>query len=261
MLLQDRRTIVVGGASGIGAATARAFAHEGARVAILDIAEVAGSDAAAAIGDRATFVPCDVMERASVFKAFAKATAWLGGLDVLAHLAGINQRVPAEAITDEDWSRMMDNHARGTMLTNQAAFAYLKDHGGRIINTGSGAAIQGQPALGVKDAVGDAHYAAAKGAVMAWTRGIAREWARYGITANSLVPASRTPMYERGRSLMSPAALATHDAFMEVALPLGGRLGDPDRDLAPAVVFLASDLSRFVTGQVLAVNGGLLMIG
>lgn len=261
MLLQNKRAIVVGGASGIGAATARAFAREGARVAVLDIADDKGQSVASALGESAMFARCDVMSRSSVFSAFDIAATWLGGLDVLAHLAGINQRVAAEAITDDDWQRMMDNHARGTMLSNQAAFGYLKDHGGRIINTGSGAAIQGQPAMGVEDVLGEAHYAAAKGAIMAWTRGIAREWARHGITANSLIPAGWTPMYQQGRDQMSREAVAAHDAFLETAIPLRGRLGDPDEDVAPAVVFLASDLSRFVTGQALAVNGGLLMIG
>ena len=117
----------------------------------------------------------------------------------------------------------------------------------------SGAAIRGQR--------GGAHYSAAKGAVMAWTRTVAQEWAPYGITVNAVLPAIWTPMYDSYRSHMSPEQLAMHDRGMQFAIPLGGRLGDADQDLGPVMVFLASEMSRFITGQAVAVDGGMVMLG
>jgi NAD(P)-dependent dehydrogenase (short-subunit alcohol dehydrogenase family) len=122
-----------------------------------------------------------------------------------------------------------------------------------IINFGSGAGIRGQR--------GSAHYAAAKGAVMAWTRTVAQEWAPHGISVNSIVPAMWTPMYDAHRARMSPEQLAVHDLTMRHVIPLGGRLGDPDRDMAPVLVFLAGDGARFMTGQAIAVDGGMIMLG
>jgi NAD(P)-dependent dehydrogenase (short-subunit alcohol dehydrogenase family) len=95
---------------------------------------------------------------------------------------------------------------------------------------------------------------------MAWTRTVAVEWARFGITVNSVVPAMWTPMYDEHRARMTPDELAQHDAIMKMRVPVGGKLGDPDADLAPVMVFLASDDSRFITGQIIAVNGGIGMV-
>ena len=92
---------------------------------------------------------------------------------------------------------------------------------------------------------------------MSWTRTAAAEWGGDNITVNALLPAMWTPMYEEFRSRMRPENLAAHDAAMAARVPLGGRLGDPDRDLGPVMVFLASDGSRFITGQLISVNGGL----
>ena len=108
---------------------------------------------------------------------------------------------------------------------------------------------------------GAAHYSAAKGAVMAWTRTVAQEWAPYGITVNAILPAIWTPMYDAHRARMTEEERALHDLQMQYAVPLGGRLGDPDRDLAPVLVFLAGDGARFITGQAIAVDGGMVMLG
>ena len=142
---------------------------------------------------------------------------------------------------------------KGTLYTNQAAFRHMRARGGRIINFGSGAGIRGQR--------GSAHYSAAKGAVMAWTRTVAQEWARHGITVNSIVPAIWTPMYEAYRQRMSEPESTIHDLAMQHVIPLGGRLGDPERDIAPVMVFLAGDGARFITGQAIAVDGGMVMLG
>ena len=127
------------------------------------------------------------------------------------------------------------------MLTNQAACRAMRVAGGRIINFGSDAGLGPYP--------NGAHYSASKGAVMAWTRTVAVEWARFGITVNSVVPAIWTPMYDEHRARMTPDELGQHDAVMRLRVPLGGRLGDPDADLGPVMVFLASDDARFITAR------------
>ncbi len=253
MLLENRRIIVTGGANGIAAAGVRAFAREGARVASLDIDDAAGEKVAAEAGAAVAYHHCDVSNRAEVQDVFARCANELGGLDVLVNAAGIEAACPAEDIPDEDWDRIFDVHVKGTLYTNQAAFPYLREAGGRIINFGSAAGIRGQR--------GSAHYSAAKGAIMAWTRTVAGEWAQYGIAVNSFVPAIWTPMYEGFRSRLSPEQLAAHDAQMRGTVPLGGKLGDPDLDAAPVLVFLASEMSRFVTGQAVPVDGGMVMLG
>ncbi len=253
MLLHDRRIIVTGGASGIAAATVRAFAADGARVTSLDVNDEAGRRVAAEAGERVVYHHCDVARRAQVDEVFGRAAAAMGGLDVLVNVAGVECGTPAEDIPDAEWDLVFDVNARGTLHTNQAAFRHMKARGGRIINFGSGAAIRGQR--------GSAHYSAAKGAVMAWTRAVAQEWARYGITVNSIVPAIWTPMYDAFRARMTDQERTIHDLAMQHVIPLGGRLGDPDRDIGPVMVFLAGDGARFITGQAIAIDGGMVMLG
>src|SRR6185436_20040295 len=153
----------------------------------------------------------------------------------------------AEDIPDDEWDLVFGVNVKGTLYTNQAAFRHLKEGGGVIINFGSGAGIRGQR--------GSAHYSASKGAVMSWTRTVAQEWSKYGIRVNSVVPAIWTQMYDEYRSRMSDQERMIHDMAMQHVIPLGGKLGDPDRDAAPVMVFLASDLSHFMTGQCFAVDG------
>lgn len=244
------RIVITGGASGMGEAMVKDFACHGAAVASLDISDEAGQAIAARAG--AAFVHCDVSDEVSVTQAFEQAIGQLGGLDVLVHAAGIAPGAPAEDITLSGWEKVFAVNARGTFLTNQAAFAHLKDHGGRIINFASAAGISGQP--------NKAHYSATKGAVLSWTRTIAKEWGQYGITANCIAPAIETPMYLKTRSLMSADALAALDAKLAAEMPIGGKLGDPDRDLAPVLRFLAGPGSRFITGQIFSIDGGLTMV-
>jgi NAD(P)-dependent dehydrogenase (short-subunit alcohol dehydrogenase family) len=253
MQLRARRIIVTGGAHGIGAATARAYAREGALVAILDVEDDAGRLVADVAAHGTTYYHCDVSKRAEVDAVFDQVTTALGGLDVLAHVAGAEGGAPAEDITDEEWDRIFEVNVKGTLYTNQAAFRHMQAGGGRIINFGSGAGIRGQR--------GSAHYSASKGAVMSWTRTVAQEWARHRITVNSVVPAIWTRMYDSHRSRMTEQERAIHDAAMAHVIPLGGKLGDPDQDIAPVMVFLASDGARFMTGQAIVVDGGMIMLG
>jgi NAD(P)-dependent dehydrogenase (short-subunit alcohol dehydrogenase family) len=255
MDIDNKRVIVTGGASGIGASAVRAFVAAGARIASLDINDAAGQavvDVAGKSGSRnARYYHCDVANRSSVEDAFARAVDGLGGLDALVHVAGFELTDPAETITDEHWERMMEVNARGTFITNQIAFRYLKDRGGSILNFGSAAGVMGMP--------GGAAYSASKGAVLGWTRTVAKEWARFGITVNAVAPGMATPMYETHRAKFTPEEAAEHDRMIAMLIPLGGKFGQPDRDLAPFLVFMVSDGARFITGQTLAVDGGLLI--
>lgn len=249
--LTGRRIIVTGGARGIGAALVKAYLEQGARVVSLDLTE--SPDLRAAQGEGwSRGQQCDIADSASVQRAFAWACEQMGGLDVLVHAAGIAPNAKAEDIELDQWEQVFAVNARGTFLTNRAAYERLKDHGGRIINFASAAGVMGQP--------GKAHYAASKGAVLAWTRTVAREWGPNGITVNAVAPAMWTPMYDATRASMSAEHLKQHDAFMAANIPLGGQLGDAEKDLAPMLVFLAGEGSRFITGQTIVVDGGMLML-
>jgi NAD(P)-dependent dehydrogenase (short-subunit alcohol dehydrogenase family) len=253
MLLHGKRAIVTGGASGIGAATVRAYVREGARVVSIDVNVADGTRVADEVGPNATFMAGDVANRRQIFEVFERAVAHLGGLDIMANVAGVERRTPADEIPDEEWDLVFSVNVKGTLYSNQAAFRAMRDGGGRIINFGSGAGIRGQ--------AGSAHYSASKGAVMAWTRTVAQEWAKHRITVNSVVPAIWTPMYDSYRGRLSDQERMIHDMAMQHVVPLGGKLGDPDADAGPVMVFLASDMSHFMTGQCFAVDGGMIMLG
>jgi NAD(P)-dependent dehydrogenase (short-subunit alcohol dehydrogenase family) len=250
------RAIVTGGASGMGAGIVSAYAAHGAQVISLDLragpgAEIAEKATAAGPGS-AAFIAADVSDKASVDSAFAAAAEALGRIDVLVHAAGIAPGAPAEKIAVEDWDNVFAVNARGTFLTNQAAFRYLSASGGRIVNFASAAGVTGLP--------NKAHYSASKGAVVAWTRTVAKEWGHLGITVNMIAPAISTPMYAKTRSLMTAEQLAALDATLRAEMPIDGKLGEIDRDLVPLLVFLAGPGARFITGQIFSVDGGMLMV-
>ncbi|WP_190989937.1 SDR family NAD(P)-dependent oxidoreductase [Pseudarthrobacter sulfonivorans] len=247
--LTGRRIIVTGGASGMGAGLVRALPEMGASVVSLDVEESVGGKIAAEAG--ATFVRCDVSDEQSVTAAFDAAVDVMGGLDVLVHLAGIAPTATAIETDADLWDRVMRINARGTFLTNQAAFRHLKGHGGRIIDFASGAGMNGYPRKGA--------YAASKGAVLAWVRTCAVEWGPFGISVNAVSPMIWTPMYDKTRSEMTPEQLSAHDEMMARTIPMGGRLGDVRKDLVPVIAFLAGEGSGFMTGQTFVVDGGRIM--
>jgi NAD(P)-dependent dehydrogenase (short-subunit alcohol dehydrogenase family) len=252
--LAGMRIVVTGAAQGIGASTLRAYVAAGADVAALDVNAEGGAAAAAAADaagpGTAWFLRCDVGSRSSAAEAFGAVADKFGGrLDALAHVAGIERSVAAEDISDDEWDAVFDVNVKGTVYTNQSAFRLMRAHGGSMINFTSGAALKPYPR--------GAHYSASKAAVAAWTRTVAHEWGRHGIRVNSVAPGMRTPMYEAHIARLSAGELEAHRARHRDQIPLGGQLGDPDTDLAPVMVFLAGPGSRFITGQIIVVSGGL----
>ena len=251
MNLESKRIIVTGCASGMGAATVRAYTGAGATVVGMDIVEDAGNSVCAdATGPgSAIFLPVDVAEYDSVQEAFGKAVGHLGGLDVLAHPAAVHSAGAAEAIPAADWDRIFGINVRGTMLTNQAAHPHLKEAGGgTIINFGS---ISGQRAES-----GSAAYSATKGAVHAWTRSAAGAWGADNIRVNAVLPAIATPMFRHAWENSSEEEQNRKFWRNMESIALGQNYGDPDEDLGPVMVFLASDASHFITGQLIPVDGG-----
>jgi NAD(P)-dependent dehydrogenase (short-subunit alcohol dehydrogenase family) len=251
--LEGKRVIVVGGASGMGAASVRAFAREGAAVVIADIDDDLGDEVARATPGDVTFRRCDVSRKDEVDACFAGAIADLGGLEVLAVPAGTWCGGPAAEQTPAEFERMIGVNLYGTIYANQAAFEPMRRNGGgSIINFGSSAGLHGNGGAGA--------YSASKGGILAWTRVIATEWGRHGIRANAVAPAIVTPMYESSSAGLSEADRTARDASLASRILLGDTLGDADRDFAPVMVFLASDAARFITGQTIAVDGGLVFV-
>ena len=246
--LQGRRILVTGGATGIGAAAVHVLSEAGAAV-VATYHRTPPPD-----GAGVSWVQCDLRDAAAVDDMVSGAAETLGGLDVLLHAAGLWQPGIPGQITGEEIDFLVDTNIKATIFTNQAAYAVMrKDGGGRIINFGSGEAVMGSPISAV--------YAATKGAVSAWTRSIARAWAAEKVSAIALAPAVQTPGADRLREFLGPEAARFIDEEIKKTIPLGGALGDPVNDLGPTLVFLCSEGSRFITGQLIAVDGGLVMLG
>jgi 3-oxoacyl-[acyl-carrier protein] reductase len=246
--LQGRRILVTGGATGIGAAAVQVLSEAGAAV-VATYHQTTPPDRAGV-----SWVQCDVRDSSAVDDMVSGVAETLGGLDVLLHAAGLWQPGIPGQITGEDIDFLVDTNLKATIFTNQAAYAVMrKDGGGRIINFGSGEAVMGSPISAV--------YAATKGAVSAWTRSIAKAWAAEGVTAVALAPAVQTPGADRLREFLGPEMSELIDQQIKATIPLGGALGDPVNDLGPTLVFLCGEGSRFITGQLIAVDGGLVMLG
>ena len=252
-MLEGKRIIVTGAARGMGEATLSAYVGSGANVVAMDINEKMGKAVVGKIHETgpgsAFFTHIDVADKDSVEQSFSKAVALLGGLDVLAHPAAIQAASGAVDVSVEHWDQMFAVNVRGTMLTNQAAYPYLKaEGGGAIINFGSISGQRAEP--------GAVAYSAAKGAVHSWTRSAAASWGKDGIRVNAILPAMATPMYEEAMSKLSEEATTAAFWMNHQSIVLGNKYGDPLTDLGPVMVFFASDASRFITGQLIPVDGG-----
>lgn len=242
-LLDGRRAIVTGGGSGIGAATARRLAAEGARVAVLDLDEASARAVADEIGGLAVAV--NVVDRDAVDRATAEAVDGLGGLTTVVLNAGIGSLKPLDAYTDKEWDLLVDVNLKGTFNGLRAAVAHLRAGGG-------GSVITMASVSGVRPTRGEAPYAAAKAGIIALTRSGALEYGPDGIRVNAVSPGFiRTPLTEFAWSMPD------HLRAIEAGTALG-RTGTAD-DIAGVVTFLASDLAAYVTGQNLIVDGGSML--
>ncbi|NFV81172.1 glucose 1-dehydrogenase [Magnetospirillum aberrantis SpK] len=244
--LAGKAALVTGASRGIGAAIARAFAAQGARVTVGYHSNAqAAAQVVAEIGGDAFAVALDVADRASVETALDAVVARFGRLDVLVNNAGILKQTPFLEIDEAEWDSMLAVNLKGVFLCTQGAARRFGPEGGAVVNLSSMGGQMGGPKA--------PHYAAAKAAVISFTRSTARLLAP-NVRVNAIAPGFiRTEMYEH----IMAQGHTTEDAVV-AGVPLA-RVGEP-ADVAEAAVFLASDAASYVTGQVINVNGGVLMV-
>lgn len=250
MMLKGRVAIITGAARGIGAAFAVGYAKEGARLVLADIAD--GGDTVAQVsraGSEAIFVKTDVT-RQDQCDAMAKAAAdRFGRIDILVNNAAMYADIikkPFMDITTDEWNRVMEVNTTGPFHCVKAVFPYMHAKGGKIINVASSVIFE--------SAAGMPHYVASKGAVMAFTRCMARELGAHNINVNSLAPgytqseASKAIQKNRQDGGIDPAQIQMQRRCLK-------RSEEPT-DLVGTAIFLASDLSNFITGQLILCDGG-----
>jgi 2-hydroxycyclohexanecarboxyl-CoA dehydrogenase len=251
---QDKTVVVTGGGGGIGGATCRRFAAEGARVAVFDLNPDAAEKIAGAIrdeGGRAQAFRCDITDRASVDAAVAQTEAALGPIDILVNNAGWDVFKPFTKTEPAQWDKLIAVNLTGALHMHHAVLPGMAQRKqGRIVNIASDAARVGSS--------GEAVYAACKGGLVSFSKTIAREHARHGITVNVVCPGPTDTALFADYKEGAGNAEKLMEAFTR-AIPLG-RIGQPG-DLPGAVLFFASDDAAYVTGQVLSVSGGLTMNG
>lgn len=242
MRLEGQVAIVTGGGGGIGKATCLAFAREGADIVIPEVnianAEVAASEIHA-LGRKCEVIETDVSNGDSVRKMVNQTLNEFGRIDILVNNAGIFSYTRIDACTEEEWDRMMAVNLKGPFLCSQAVMETMKaQRSGRIINLGS---LAGQ----VGGIVASAPYSASKAGVMCLTKSLARVLGEYGITVNSIAPG------------IAATEMAKNHPDMRAQIPLG-RVADAS-EVASAILFLASEEGRYLTGATLDVNGGIRM--
>ncbi|MCR6502922.1 SDR family oxidoreductase [Shinella sp. CPCC 101442] len=250
MRLSGKKALMIGAATGIGRAAAIQFAENGADLVIADINLPAAEETIADLvkaGRHASAITCDVRDEASVRDAVATAESRMGGIDTLVFFAGLQKLGHAEQFSTTDWDAVFDVNARGTFLATKYAVPVIrKAGGGSIITTSSLAGLRGAPGM--------TGYAAAKGAVIAYTVALAQELAPDNIRVNSVLPGwIDTPFNNPAIALMG--GVEAHGEVVKRIVPLG-RQGTPD-EVAPIYVFLASEESRYITAKQMMVDGGM----
>ena len=248
MLLNGKTAVISGAASprGIGFATARLFAQHGARIAILDLDEPGAQRAAGELGEGHIGIGCNVAERASCLGAARQVMEAFGSADVLVNNAGITQPVKTMDITEADWHRIVDVNMTGVLYLSQAFIPHMRER-----QQGSIACMSSVSAQRGGGIFGGPHYSAAKAGVLGLAKAMARELGPDGIRVNSVTPGLIQTDITGGK--------LTDEMRTEIlkGIPLN-RLGNAG-DVANIYLFLASDLSAYVTGAVIDVNGGMLI--
>ena len=248
MLLQGKVAIITGAASarGIGRATALTFAQHGARVVILDLDESAARDAAATLGEGHLGLGANVADETQVQAAVAKVVEHYGRIDILVNNAGIIRDRSLAKMTIDDWDSVITVNLRGAFLMSRELQPHMRAAGwGRIVNLSSTAALGN---------VGEANYSAAKSGVQGFTKSLALELGRYGITANAVAPGF--VVTEMTRAIAERIGMSFDEMKQQqIDATAVGRTGQPE-EIAHAVSFFADERSGFVTGQILYVAGG-----
>jgi 3-oxoacyl-[acyl-carrier protein] reductase len=241
--LTGKVAFVTGSTRGIGLAIARAMHGAGAKLAIVGRDAERARAVAAELGERTTGVGCDVAVAEQVETALAATESALGPIDVLVNNAGLTRDNILLRLTDADWDAVLDANLKGAFHTTRAVIkGMMKRRSGRIINVTS--------IVGMVGNKGQANYAASKAGLIGFTKSVAKEYAGRGILANCIAPGYIDTDMTSG---LPDAAKAT--LLQDIAL---GRLGRPE-DVAGAALFLASDLAAYITGQVLVVDGGMVI--
>nr|WP_281373396.1 glucose 1-dehydrogenase [Kineococcus aurantiacus] len=258
--MEGKVIAITGAGSGMGRAFAVALAREGAAVGVLDVDEAAARgtvEAVAAAGGRALAASADVSRREQVSAALEQVTGELGDLDVMFNNAGFNRPMHLLDVTEENWRSIMEVNALGCLIGIQEAAKLMiaAGHGGKIVNTASIAGRQGYPNF--------APYSASKAAVISLTQAAARGLAEHGITCNAFAPGVvGTPLWDRldedllamGVSQRPGQAMADFGSDI-----LRGRVATP-QDIAGTALYLASDDSDYLTGQVVMIDGGMVLV-
>lgn len=246
-MLQGKTALITGGSRGIGRAISERYYANGAKLFILARNKEQLAQTCKEIDinqdNRVIGIPCDVSDKESIDQAMAKIKEMGDSIDILVNCAGINLREPLESMKLETWNKVMDVNLTGPFLITQACFEFMKDKGGKIINIASLMSEIARPTI--------AAYTASKGGIKMFTRAIAIEWAKYNIQANAIVPGYIAT--DMNKPLIEDEKF---NSFICNRTP-AGRWGKPE-EVAAAAVFFASSGSDFITGQVLAVDGGIL---
>ena len=250
MRLKDKIALVTGSSRGVGRAVALGFAKEGAKVAVNYTSnEKAAKEVVEAIesmGSKAVAIKADVAQKPDAENLVATTIDTFGGLDILVNNAGFTRPALMIKMTEDEWDQVVDVHLKGAFLCSQAAALHMKEQkSGKIINVMSVAGLVGT--------VGQINYSAAKGGILSMTKSMARELARYSICANVIsLGIVATDMTEKIRSDEKLKEIYMNRILLK-------RFAEPD-DISPAFVFMASDESNYITGQLLCVDGGYGMI-
>ncbi|SDI89612.1 SDR family NAD(P)-dependent oxidoreductase [Natribacillus halophilus] len=249
-MVERKIAVVTGAASGLGKEIAIQLANAGSTIIVADVDREQGLKLEKELKKKAKeafYVHVNVLDEESVKIMVEKSLDKYGGVDILVNCAGITQREPLEKISIDDWNLMLNVNLRGPYLCTKHVLPVMKkQHFGRVVNVSSIAAMSGG------GFVGTSHYAASKAGIVGFTKATAKESGEYGITANVVAPGPC-------RTRLSSSWVDEHEAQVANTIPIQ-RIGEPE-DIANTVLFLASAKSNFITGETIAVDGGITTVG